>query len=200
MGVSKNRGILPPKWMVKIMENPMNKWMIWGYHYFWKHPYPLKINSWKMKVPFEMVPFLGTSYFSGVYLHFLCCVVCVFCIQPLWPRFESSSCTMNHGAPQKCPFPLLFVRTKINTLNQQYHQNSHHTFVAVAVVATRQLILPSRGILFFWSFAQPWNSVLSLSAPGSDHGFEKKENRKTTNHGFSSSSRVRAKQPTSLRS
>ena len=30
IGVSKNRGILPPKWMVKIMENPMNKWMIWG--------------------------------------------------------------------------------------------------------------------------------------------------------------------------
>ena len=37
MGVSKNRAT--PKWMVKIMENPMNKWMIWGYHYFWKHPY-----------------------------------------------------------------------------------------------------------------------------------------------------------------
>ncbi len=36
MGVSKNRGI--PKWMVYFMENPMNKWMIWGYHYFWKHP------------------------------------------------------------------------------------------------------------------------------------------------------------------
>ena len=36
---TKNRGILPPKWMVKIMENPMYKWMIWGYHYFWKHPY-----------------------------------------------------------------------------------------------------------------------------------------------------------------
>ena len=29
MDVSKNRG-KPPKWMVKIMENPMNKWMIWG--------------------------------------------------------------------------------------------------------------------------------------------------------------------------
>ena len=29
MAVSKNRGILPPTWMVKIMENPMNKWMIW---------------------------------------------------------------------------------------------------------------------------------------------------------------------------
>jgi len=28
MDVSKNRGT--PKWMVKIMENPMNKWMIWG--------------------------------------------------------------------------------------------------------------------------------------------------------------------------
>ena len=28
MGVSKNKGT--PKWMVKIMENPMNKWMIWG--------------------------------------------------------------------------------------------------------------------------------------------------------------------------
>ena len=37
---TKNRGrFLPPKWMVKIMENPMNKWMIWGAHpYFWKHP------------------------------------------------------------------------------------------------------------------------------------------------------------------
>ena len=28
--VSKNRGVYPPKWMVKIMENLMNKWMIWG--------------------------------------------------------------------------------------------------------------------------------------------------------------------------
>ena len=38
MGVSKNRGT--PKWMVYFMENPMNKWMIWGAHpYFWKHPY-----------------------------------------------------------------------------------------------------------------------------------------------------------------
>ena len=36
MDVSKNRGT--PKWMVKIMENTMNKWMIWG-EYFWKHPY-----------------------------------------------------------------------------------------------------------------------------------------------------------------
>ncbi len=27
-------GFYPPKWMVKIMENPMNKWMIWGYFFF----------------------------------------------------------------------------------------------------------------------------------------------------------------------
>ena len=33
----KKRGT--PKWMVKIMENPMKKWMIWGYHYIRKHPY-----------------------------------------------------------------------------------------------------------------------------------------------------------------
>ena len=41
MGVSRNRGI--PKWMVKIMENPINPWMIWGDfpHYFRKHPYTI---------------------------------------------------------------------------------------------------------------------------------------------------------------
>ena len=40
MGVEpKIGGILPPKWMVYFMENPMNKWLIWGYHCFWKHPY-----------------------------------------------------------------------------------------------------------------------------------------------------------------
>ena len=35
VGVSKNNGT--PKWMVQIMENPMNKWMIWGVKtpYFW---------------------------------------------------------------------------------------------------------------------------------------------------------------------
>ena len=29
----------PPKWMVKIMENPIKHGMIWGYHYFGKYPY-----------------------------------------------------------------------------------------------------------------------------------------------------------------
>ena len=39
MGVEpKNRGILPQNGWFIIMEKPMNKWMIWGYHYFWKHP------------------------------------------------------------------------------------------------------------------------------------------------------------------
>ena len=37
--VSKNRGILPPKWMVKISWKPLLKWMIWGvFPYFWKRP------------------------------------------------------------------------------------------------------------------------------------------------------------------
>ena len=36
MGVSENRGI--PKWMVKIMEHPINPWMIWGYHFFLDTP------------------------------------------------------------------------------------------------------------------------------------------------------------------
>ena len=36
MGVSKNRGT--PKWMV-YDGKALLKWMIWGYHYFWKHPH-----------------------------------------------------------------------------------------------------------------------------------------------------------------
>ena len=38
MDVSENRGDFPPKWMVKIKEKPIKHGMIWGYHYFWKHP------------------------------------------------------------------------------------------------------------------------------------------------------------------
>ena len=31
-----------------IVENPMNKWMIWEYHYFWKYPYtpPTPVTWW----------------------------------------------------------------------------------------------------------------------------------------------------------
>ena len=45
VGVSKNTGT--PKWMVKIMENPMNKWMIWGAHpYFYIYIYiPLRSSQ-----------------------------------------------------------------------------------------------------------------------------------------------------------
>ena len=41
LGVSKNRGG-PPKWMVKIMENPIEMDDL-GYPYFWKHPFGLSI-------------------------------------------------------------------------------------------------------------------------------------------------------------
>ena len=44
MGVSKNRGNTP-KMDGLFHGNPMNKWMIWGYHYFWKHPYILIKNN-----------------------------------------------------------------------------------------------------------------------------------------------------------
>ena len=37
MGVSKNRGG-PPKWMV-YKGKALSELMIWGYPYFWKHPY-----------------------------------------------------------------------------------------------------------------------------------------------------------------
>ena len=41
MGVEPKIGGKPPKWMVKIMENPMNKWMIWGVFplFLVQHPY-----------------------------------------------------------------------------------------------------------------------------------------------------------------
>ena len=51
MGVSKNMGF-PPKCMMKIMENPMNKWMIWWYHYFWKHPYRGYFINREIRIPF----------------------------------------------------------------------------------------------------------------------------------------------------
>ena len=45
MGVSKN--IATPKWMV-YNGKPYKKWMIWGYHYFWKHPH--LIYTWHLFV------------------------------------------------------------------------------------------------------------------------------------------------------
>ena len=47
----------PPKWMVKIMENPetLLKWMIWGVktHYFWKHPNGVSPHILKRKRMFQ---------------------------------------------------------------------------------------------------------------------------------------------------
>ena len=49
LGVSKNRDT--PKWMVKIMKNPMNKWMIWGENPLFSetHIWGTK-NAWRLKV------------------------------------------------------------------------------------------------------------------------------------------------------
>ncbi len=66
LGVSKNSGI--PKWMVKIIENPIFQWMIWGgfrfSHYFWKHPFTegvdvfLSVRLWNHPVDL----FLGVNF------------------------------------------------------------------------------------------------------------------------------------------
>jgi len=56
IGVSKNRGT--PKWMV-YNGKPLFKWMIWGYHYFRKHPYtptrskssPKMVSFMELKIP-----------------------------------------------------------------------------------------------------------------------------------------------------
>ena len=37
MDVSKNRGVLPPKWMVKIMENLIKMDDLVVFPFFWKH-------------------------------------------------------------------------------------------------------------------------------------------------------------------
>ena len=51
----------PPKWMVKIMENPIKIRMIWGYHYFWKHPWSIFMAN----RPFGR----GTTLLSGLTNH-----------------------------------------------------------------------------------------------------------------------------------
>ena len=75
-GVSKNNGT--PKWMVYFMENPMNKWMIWGAHpYFWKHPcvFGWKMMEWKNPSRFpegeSSKPSRLGEVFQGVEFHVL---------------------------------------------------------------------------------------------------------------------------------
>ena len=59
VGVSKNIGIPQNGWF--IWENPMNPWMIWGYHYHHlrKHPYWSRKDGPKRKISpsdFDFIP------------------------------------------------------------------------------------------------------------------------------------------------
>ncbi len=60
VGVSKNRGI--PKWMVKIMENPMNKWMIWGVIL------PLFFGNIDVKMSASLIDWWGFRDSIGLYI------------------------------------------------------------------------------------------------------------------------------------
>ena len=60
---NKNGGFCPPKWMVKIMvPNPMNKWMIWEYHYFWKHPVIVTVTT-SFIIPPKWMVYSSKPYF-----------------------------------------------------------------------------------------------------------------------------------------
>ena len=66
MGVSKNSGT--PKWMGKIMENPMNKWMIWGV----KPPLflvqtPIYIYKYPLNTIFKVFPTPWCFFDQGSY-------------------------------------------------------------------------------------------------------------------------------------
>ena len=66
MDVSQNRGENPPKWMVKIMENPMNKWMIWG-----GFPgFPIFLETPKWRFGSDYFPFHFGVIFVGSMLVF----------------------------------------------------------------------------------------------------------------------------------
>ena len=45
MGISKNIGVNTPKWMVKIMENPIKMDDLGGTTIFGKHPYSERIDG-----------------------------------------------------------------------------------------------------------------------------------------------------------
>ena len=69
LGVSKNKGT--PKWMV--YNGTLLRWMIWGYHYFWKHPFveaclfrPFSASMFK-KGPAPALTFRDTERFTFMY-------------------------------------------------------------------------------------------------------------------------------------
>ena len=71
VGVSKNRGILPPKWMVKIRENPYEHmgWFGGFSHYFWKHP-----CMYIMYIPLCLI----IHFWDGWYVVFICVYYVVY--------------------------------------------------------------------------------------------------------------------------
>ena len=87
MGVSKNGGT--PKWMV-YNGKPLLKWMIWGYHYFRKHPDPLKPQ-------FPLATSLGSVWYN----------LCVQASNNKIPPHErctkfSGRCCRWHGSGSAC--------------------------------------------------------------------------------------------------
>ncbi len=83
------------------MENPMNKWMIWGYHYFWKHPHAgfvfLFGGCWSLLVDFvvECVVF---------YCWLVTCMYCwamLFWWEYLFQTPNKQNCSENNWAMKK---------------------------------------------------------------------------------------------------
>ncbi len=58
---TKNTGFLHPKWMVKIMEKPNGKFMIWGYPYFFGNTHILGWPFFPVRVTTRIVTFLGSG-------------------------------------------------------------------------------------------------------------------------------------------
>ena len=44
------------------------KWMIWGYHYFWKHPYTPK-QRWRPKSPLKILTLIPPKFFPLSAVH-----------------------------------------------------------------------------------------------------------------------------------
>ena len=72
-------GVFPPKWMVKIMENPMKLYDLGGKtHYCWKHPYGRFRRLLHRTLFFER----GMKFDANVYgnMKGIFLVTCSFCI------------------------------------------------------------------------------------------------------------------------
>ena len=52
--------------MVYFMENPTNKWMIWGYPYFWKHPNRLSFWFLFLTLSFKYQPKIYSRFKNSI--------------------------------------------------------------------------------------------------------------------------------------